>query len=92
MNLIGATAYLSRKPVKVVGPERAELESLIIAWSVESLLDYEGEGKYAVLEAWEAVVPEGVALGKEVHRTGELKQLKENHISVADVIRNMNLP
>lgn len=90
VDLIGATLYLSRKPVKVTGPERADLETVLIAWSVESLLDYEGEAKYAVLEAWEAVVPNGVTLGKELHRDGTLKSLKAIRASVAEVIRNID--
>jgi hypothetical protein len=73
----------------VIGPELAELETILIAWTVESLLDYEGEAKSAVLEAWQTVVPDGVALGRELHRNGRLEQLKEKHASVPEVLKSI---
>ena len=38
---------------------------------------------------WRSVVPEGVRLGEALHRSGELRRMREGRISAADVINRL---
>jgi hypothetical protein len=66
VNLLGRTPYLSRKPVRVIHPGRADFEIINMSLSVEFDLFIKGEGFNLLLETWEAVVPQGVWLGQQI--------------------------
>jgi len=76
-NLLGTTPYLSLKPVKVFGPENAGFEVVNMALNAEYFLHKWGGDAETALADWETVVPQGVALGRKLHRTGELRRMKE---------------
>jgi tRNA(Arg) A34 adenosine deaminase TadA len=90
VNLLGATPYLSRKPVKVSGPDRPELEILIMALHTEfELRQGAGEGVQRLLEVWAAAVPEGVRLGEALFESGELDRLREQGMNIEQVISRL---
>lgn len=61
--LLGATPYLARKQLAVGAAEDPSLEQVVMALHVDYSLRLGGRHDW-VLEAWEAVVPAGVALGR----------------------------
>jgi tRNA(adenine34) deaminase len=76
-DLVEASPFMRRGAIQIAGPERAELESVITAMHVEWVFNA-GEPQRAawVLEAWERTTPQGVALGKSLAASGELRQLR----------------
>jgi tRNA(adenine34) deaminase len=74
-NLLGTTPYLSRKPIRVFRPEIPRLEAVIVALFVEWELRIYGEKPSVVRDSLQLIVPEGVCLGTELFRNGELDQM-----------------
>ena len=89
VNLLGTTPYLSRKPVRVHGPERADLENVLAALHTEAALRDYGERSRPVLDAWRVVMPEGVRLGEQAFQTGRLRQLREAAAAVTEVVTQL---
>ena len=83
VNLLGTTPYLSRKAVQVTGPERTDLETLIVALHVDFTLRMGSGVTGEFLELWRREVPEGVALGEVLHRDGLLHHLAETGADAA---------
>ena len=75
--MLGTTPYLSRKSVKVIGPDNPGFEIVNMALNAENFLYYRGADAEIVLEPWESIVPRGVALGRQLYRSGELRRMKE---------------
>jgi tRNA(Arg) A34 adenosine deaminase TadA len=90
VNLLGTTPYLSRKPIRVFGPERADLETILGALHTEFVLRDSGERYRHVVEAWAAVAPEGVRLGQQIFRDGRLRRMREAGMSAEEVMREMS--
>ena len=90
VNLLGTTPYLSRKPIRVFGPERADLETILGALHTEFVLRDSGERYRHVVDAWAAVVPEGVRLGEQVFRDGLLGRLREAGVRAAEVVEQLS--
>jgi len=87
VNLFGKTPYLSRKAVKVISPERVDFEIVNMSLIVEYHLFLKGERlEDAVLEAWDAVIPRGVDLGRQIYRSGELREMKEANRTAKEVL------
>jgi tRNA(adenine34) deaminase len=89
VNLLGKTPYLSRKPIKVIGPVQADLEVLNIGWHAEYSLRERGEqdkGIIMLLDTWREVVPLGVRLGERLFHSGILRQLEAAGASVDQVV------
>ncbi len=87
VNLLGKTPYLSRKAVKVISPERVDFEIINISLTVEFNLSLKGERiDDVVLEAWEAVIPRGVDLGRQIYRSGELREMREANSTAKEVL------
>jgi tRNA(adenine34) deaminase len=74
-NLLGTTPYLSRKAIQVTGPEDPRLEAVIVALFVEWELHLYRERLSVVREGLQIIVPQGVSLGTELYRNGELRQM-----------------
>jgi tRNA(adenine34) deaminase len=86
VNLLGTTWYLSRKPIKVSGPEPL-LESVIVALFVEQELGFH-DGKFPEGLFWEMVgnaIPEGIDLGRRLFEQGELKAMQKDGVPACDV-------
>jgi tRNA(Arg) A34 adenosine deaminase TadA len=76
-NLLGTTAYLRRKPIRIHGPAAPHLEALIVALHVEFSLHTTGpERARVLLDTWETTIPAGVTLGRSLHHTGHLRCLR----------------
>jgi hypothetical protein len=90
INLLGTTPYLSRKPIRVFGPERVHLETILGALHTEFVLRDSGERYRHMLDAWAAVVPEGVKLGEQMFRDGRLRQMREAGARAAEVVEELS--
>jgi tRNA(adenine34) deaminase len=89
-NLLGTTPYLSRKPIKVCGPESPELEAIIMSMHVEFDLRHGRPlSPNAVFECWEAAVPRGLKLGKAIYQGGDLLRMKEERAIASEAINHL---
>jgi len=87
VNLLGATPYLSRKPIRVSGPHPA-LEPICLALVVEShLQETSGERTQFLLSHWREAVPQGVALGERLFSRQLLRNLLADGASAAEMVR-----
>ena len=66
-NMLGATAYLSRKPIRVYPPGEDELERVSIALHTDYIWRKDPQQAPIFLETWRPIVPEGVRLGEYLH-------------------------
>jgi tRNA(adenine34) deaminase len=80
VNLLNASPYLSRKPIRAIGPERTDLEGAIVALFVAwELLQY-GDRSSVVRDSLQETAPKGVSLGLKLHETDQLRQWLEARI------------
>ncbi len=77
---------MRRGCVAVTGPENPDLEAIIIAMHVEFGLTRRDDAWQWVVDAWEAATPRGVALGRKVYRSGELRALRDTRAPAAVVV------
>jgi tRNA(adenine34) deaminase len=85
VNLLGATPYLSRKPIQVLGP-RPELEPLSIALIVESMLQDSMERAQWMCDQWRPTAPLGVALGQRLFDQQILQPLRSATGTAAEMV------
>jgi len=86
VNLLGATPYLSRKPIQVAGPQ-PELEPLSVALAIESLLQGSSmERSQWACDQWRPTVPLGVALGKHLFGHHILQPLRAAQATAAEMV------
>jgi tRNA(adenine34) deaminase len=86
VNLLGTPPYLPRKPIKIVGPERPDLEIVIMALNVEWRLRYRGgPHEDVVLAAWAPVVPRSVQFGTMLFESGDLPRMRDDGMSAVGV-------
>jgi tRNA(adenine34) deaminase len=85
VNLLGATPYLSRKPIQVLGPH-PELEPLSIALIVESMLKDSMERAQWMCDQWRPTAPLGVALGKRLFDQQILQPLRSATGTAAEMV------
>lgn len=91
-NLLGTTWYLSRKPIKVSGPQQS-LESVITAMFVEQELNFHG-GKLPESLFWDMyrkALPDGFVLGQSWYDQGSLKTMREGNIDASEVYKRLAL-
>jgi tRNA(Arg) A34 adenosine deaminase TadA len=72
VDMLGSTAYLSRKPVIAIGPERSDLENILAAIQAEDILVKFPGQRSIVLKEWRRVYPTGIALGERLAASREL--------------------
>jgi tRNA(adenine34) deaminase len=92
INMLGTTWYLSRKPIKVYGPDPA-LESTIMSLFVEQELGFHA-GKFLeglFWEMYEMTIPEGISLGRRLYEQGELKTMRKSGMAARDVYDRLTL-
>lgn len=80
-----ASAFMQRRPVQVAGPERLDLEAVLIGLHTEWLLHL-SPAPLHVQDAWKADSPNGVALGHYLFGRNLLRQFVQRGASVEDVI------
>lgn len=88
--LLDATPFMRRRAIKVIGPQRADLEVIVMAMHVECAL-HRGLAGYSsqLFDTWGAVVPRGVELGQALLRSGQLGQMREEGTAVAAVVNQL---
>jgi tRNA(adenine34) deaminase len=86
VNRLGTTPYLSRKLIRVIGPDRADLEIIMVALKTDFHLRKWGDKAKGVIESWELVIPDGVRLGKALFRSKELQKLVEKGLNIEQVL------
>ncbi len=86
VNLLGATPYLSAKPIMVTGPH-ALLEPLSAALVVETnLRETIGERTQGVLAHWRQTIPHSVGLGERLFEQQTLRLLRAAHATAAEMV------
>ena len=89
IDLIGATPYMSRKPVIIGGPPSADLETVIAAWYIESVMPGEPRRAQAVTAVWSDTMPAGAQLGQALYDSGDLRRLRDGGTTVAQVVDDL---
>jgi tRNA(adenine34) deaminase len=84
--LLQATPFMQLHPCRVVEPERADLEALIIALHVELALRLATTRTLMLPGAWQAVSPAGVQLGTELFHSRQLQQWCAAGMQTPDLI------
>jgi tRNA(adenine34) deaminase len=85
VNLLGATPYLSRKPIRVVGPH-PELEIISTALTLEwSMFRESHNSSQFVRDHWRLVLPAGVGLGERLFERQVMRELQARNASVSDM-------
>ncbi|HEX2739669.1 MAG TPA: nucleoside deaminase [Rubrobacter sp.] len=67
--------YLKRGNVRVVGPEDGRLEEILVAMQIERFLRLKPEVLERFLGTYEAVIPDAVLAGRNLYRSGTLKEM-----------------
>jgi len=88
VNLLGKTWYLDRKKINLFGPFDPKLEIVIMVMAVEQDCSMHGGSlpENELYQRWEAIIPQGVELGKRLGKSGELCAMRKEGASSADVI------
>jgi hypothetical protein len=91
VNLLGTTPYLSRKPITVHDPPDPGLETILVALFVEQDCGiHDGQlpagGFYARLAE---VVSPGIAFGRRLWRSGELRRMRQAGIPPDEVFKRL---
>lgn len=85
--LLEATPFMRRRPVAVAGPERADLEVIIMAMHTEYWLHRRrGDADWWLFHAWSASVPDGIRLGRALWEAGELRRLRDAGAEAGEVM------
>jgi tRNA(adenine34) deaminase len=86
-NMLGTTWYLSRKPIKVSGPD-AQLETIVTALFTEQDVHFHN-GKFPAGLFWDMYresIPGGVELGLELARKRVLQDFRERDSPAHEVV------
>jgi hypothetical protein len=86
-NLLGTTPYLSRKPIKVFGPQNIVLENCMAALHTEFELFRNGEDILSsrFFDVFRATLPHAVDIGITLHRSGELRKKQKEGLPAKQV-------
>jgi tRNA(adenine34) deaminase len=89
-NLLGTTPYLSRKPIHVFAPPDSTLETMVTALYVERDMVCGHSPQNIVLQALREVIPQGIALGEQLHRSGELRWMQAEAWAIEQVVDTLS--
>lgn len=86
-NLLGTTPYLSRKPIKVFGPQNKVLENCLAVLHTEFELFNRGEEflSHRFFDVFRAFLPEAVEKGVALYRSGELRKKQKEDLPAEEV-------
>lgn len=86
-NLLGATPYYARKPIRICAVPDPALEALLmgimLCWYIEN---YPERGVRTVETEWVLDSPAGIALGRRLQREGTLQGLRADGVPAPDVV------
>lgn len=89
VNLLGATPYLSRKPVHVYGPQRPKLETLLAGIHFADVIRERSDRAEALLACWGAVMPGAVAFSRQLSQTGMMERLRDQSLPIPQVYQSL---
>jgi tRNA(adenine34) deaminase len=92
MQLFEASRFMRRRQIRIVGPNLEDLETLVIAMNVDFELrcrEVAVDEAFPLLEDWRPVLPRAVEFGKELYRSGALRDLRERGASTRQVIEHL---
>lgn len=89
VDLLEANAYMRRGEVRVVGPENARLEFVLVAMLVEFALHQDDENTPSWVERLARDVPAGARLGRTLHESGELRKWGADGAPASDVVNRL---
>ena len=78
--------YIRRKNIRVVGPQDARLEGVLVALKVERFLRLRPTNLERFLRLYEQAMPEATAAGRRLHRSGLLRTMSEEGASASEVL------
>jgi tRNA(adenine34) deaminase len=91
VNLLGATWYMSRKPIKVFGPTSPALESALVALFVDQDCNNNGgvlpPGQFYVRIG--EIFSEAIELGQQLCRSGELSGMRRDAVSAEEMYNRL---
>lgn len=90
VNMFGSTPYLGRKPIRIVGPQRADLEIVIMAMYVEFILHGKFKRTKDILDSWSSVIPQGVKISEALFKSGQLRQMRDAGRDVSEVLNRIS--
>jgi tRNA(adenine34) deaminase len=79
--------YLKRGNVRVAGPEDGRLEEILVALQIERFLSLKPEVLERFLVTYEAVMPDAVRAGRNLYRSGTLKEMSVAEAGAPAVLR-----
>ena len=88
VNILGATPYLSRKPIHVIPPFDHTLETSLIAMTVETEITLRGEAVITsrFFDEWRAMSPKAVEFGISLYRSKELRKIQKEGLSASNAV------
>ena len=87
--LLDATPFMRRRDIRVHGPARADLETIVVALHVEFSLRTDGLVGKRLVAQWERDLAAGVRLGRKLYQSGELFRLGQAGIPTADLLQRL---
>jgi len=90
-NLLGASWYLSYKPVQAEGPFNEKLENLLLGWQVTFFAGRDGDRFFSspVYARWEESIPRGAAFGRRLHQSGLIERFHTERWKIARVVNEL---
>jgi tRNA(adenine34) deaminase len=88
-DLVQLHGYIKGKKIVAVGPERADLENVLVALHVVYHRQRVGERERMVLDVWESVTPVGARLGLRLFDEGALPRMAELGWTAAQVVDDL---
>jgi tRNA(adenine34) deaminase len=93
-NQLGKTPYLSRKTIHIRGPQSNQVEDILIAiqtvFHIRLMQSKRPDTLQAVLDDWEASIPHGVRLGREIYESGFLSTAVDQKWSAMQVLQALH--
>jgi tRNA(adenine34) deaminase len=86
--LATATPYMRHAGIEIVGPQRDDLESALLAMLTARLLQY-GSQWIDLAQAWDPACVPAVQLGRRLFESGELARLRANGASIGVVLESL---
>jgi tRNA(adenine34) deaminase len=88
-NILGKTTYLRQKKISVSKVDDQNLEKLIFILLVDFYLNLNHKKSNNYINIWTKVKPEYVSLGRLVHKTSLLSDLRESASHVSDMVNTI---
>jgi tRNA(adenine34) deaminase len=88
-DLFQANDFLQRGNVKVIGPENAVLETILIAMMVEFVLDLADENSLSWCERISGTIPDAAQIGQQLFRSKQLRQWRDANSTISFIIEQL---